>query len=305
MSSRAWSLPDGSASSGAAPRRDPAQRGPPAACSPEWLRVSWPSRSARSPGRCSTTAQAPQGGGLGSHRLALGVGGMDAAMRSYYEQRARVRRLVARDGAVRAARAPGWHEDVAALRDALRALPPARTLDLACGTASSPLLPGAVTGVDQSASMVEIARSRRPDATSKSATRSRRGRGSRTDLRSSHFYGHLDAEQRAAFLASAGRAGDRRLRAAADGGPRTGRSACSTTARATPSTSAGSPAAGLAEEIGGSECSTTARGSWPSEVRARGPEPRPAVRAPSPKCRGSGSPPPRPRPSARPSPGRA
>ena len=29
---------------------------------------------------------------------------------------------------------PGWHEETAALIGALRALPPARTLDVACGT---------------------------------------------------------------------------------------------------------------------------------------------------------------------------
>ena len=46
----------------------------------------------------------------------------------------------------------------------LRALPPARTLDLACGTGFLTRCCRGRRGVDQSASMLEIARSRRPDA---------------------------------------------------------------------------------------------------------------------------------------------
>jgi len=96
---------------------------------------------------------------------------------------------------------PGWHEDVDALRAVLRGLSQARTLDLACGTGFlTRWLPGIVVGVDQSASMLEIARSRRPDASfvHGDALEPRPGF---ERIFSGHFYGHLDAEQRARFLA--------------------------------------------------------------------------------------------------------
>src|SRR3954451_14596496 len=91
-----------------------------------------------------------------------GRGVIDEGMRAYYEQRAAEYddwwlgrgRFAERDR-------PGWHEDVEALRAVLRALPPRRTLDLACGTGFlTRELPGRVTGIDQSEAMVAIARSR-------------------------------------------------------------------------------------------------------------------------------------------------
>ncbi len=96
---------------------------------------------------------------------------------------------------------PGWHEDVQALRAVVRALAAARTLDLACGTGFlTRWLPGFVVGVDQSPSMLEIARSRRPDASfvQGDALEPRPGF---ERIFSGHFYGHLDPEQRARFLA--------------------------------------------------------------------------------------------------------
>ena len=60
---------------------------------------------------------------------------------------------------------PGWEEDVAALCGVVAALPPARTLDVACGTGFlTRRLRGEVTGLDASAGMIEIARSRMPGA---------------------------------------------------------------------------------------------------------------------------------------------
>ena len=60
---------------------------------------------------------------------------------------------------------PAWEADVAALCEVVAALPPARTLDVACGTGFlTRHLRGDVTGLDQSASMVEIASARIPDA---------------------------------------------------------------------------------------------------------------------------------------------
>src|SRR5439155_2529635 len=60
---------------------------------------------------------------------------------------------------------PGWAEEVEALVRALASLAPARTLDVACGTGFlTRHLPGDVVGLDQSESMLEIARRRVPAA---------------------------------------------------------------------------------------------------------------------------------------------
>src|SRR4051812_20003352 len=60
---------------------------------------------------------------------------------------------------------PAWHEMVDELSRTLAALPPARTLDVACGTGyMTRFLPGEVTGLDQSARMLRIAAERLPDA---------------------------------------------------------------------------------------------------------------------------------------------
>jgi len=54
---------------------------------------------------------------------------------------------------------PGWEDELAAVAGVLAALPPARTLDVACGTAFlSRHLRGLVVGIDQSPAMVEVAR---------------------------------------------------------------------------------------------------------------------------------------------------
>jgi SAM-dependent methyltransferase len=127
---------------------------------------------------------------------------MNPAMREYYSKRAPeyddwwlgAGRFEQRDR-------PGWYEDVSALIDVLLALAPARTLDLACGTGFlTRHLPGAVHGVDQSAGMIEIATARCKDATFEvgDALAPRPGFAR---IFSSHFYGHLDVAQRAAFLA--------------------------------------------------------------------------------------------------------
>ncbi|HWN23441.1 MAG TPA: methyltransferase domain-containing protein, partial [Gaiellaceae bacterium] len=51
---------------------------------------------------------------------------------------------------------PGWEDERDALIATLRELPPARTLDVACGTGYlTQHLPGQVTGLDASPSMLE------------------------------------------------------------------------------------------------------------------------------------------------------
>jgi demethylmenaquinone methyltransferase/2-methoxy-6-polyprenyl-1,4-benzoquinol methylase len=123
-------------------------------------------------------------------------------MREYYEKRAsEYDDWWLGTGQFAARSRPGWGEDVEALRAALQALAPARTLDLACGTGFlTRWLPGFVVGVDQSARMVEIASSRRPDASFVQGD-ALEPRAGFERIFSGHFYGHLDAEQRERFLA--------------------------------------------------------------------------------------------------------
>jgi ubiquinone/menaquinone biosynthesis C-methylase UbiE len=103
---------------------------------------------------------------------------------------------------------PGWREEVDALFRALAALPPARTLDVACGTGFlTQHLPGEVAGLDQSEAMLEIARARVPGAEFV------RGDGIELPFPdgafervfTGHFYGHLEEDARRAFLAEARR----------------------------------------------------------------------------------------------------
>ena len=103
---------------------------------------------------------------------------------------------------------PGWHEERERLQDALAALPPARTLDVACGTGwLTQHLGGEIVGLDASDSMLEIARERVPhgefvvgDALSLPFAD-----GSFDRLLTGHFYGHLEEPERLRFLAEARR----------------------------------------------------------------------------------------------------
>jgi ubiquinone/menaquinone biosynthesis C-methylase UbiE len=105
---------------------------------------------------------------------------------------------------------PGWAEEVDALIRALAALPPARTLDVACGTGFlTRHLPGELVGLDQSESMLEIARTRVPAAAFV------RGNGIELPFPdgafervfTGHFYGHLEDDDRRRFLSEAARVG--------------------------------------------------------------------------------------------------
>jgi SAM-dependent methyltransferase len=101
---------------------------------------------------------------------------------------------------------PGWHEEVTELVDALRALPPARTLDLACGTAFlGRHLPGDVTGLDASPAMRRIAAGRLPHVVDGDALAPPFPDRAFERVASGHFYGHLRAGERERFLAQARR----------------------------------------------------------------------------------------------------
>jgi SAM-dependent methyltransferase len=105
---------------------------------------------------------------------------------------------------------PGWDEEVERLVATIEALAPARTLDVACGTGFlTRHLRGDVVAVDQSPSMVEVATARLPrvrvvegDAVPLAFADGEFGR-----VFTSHFYGHLLADERELFLAEARRVG--------------------------------------------------------------------------------------------------
>ena len=124
--------------------------------------------------------------------------------------RARVRRLVPRPRALRGPRPRRVRRRARRRRARYSPTSPRReTLDVACGTGFlTRHLRGEITGLDQSARMLEVARAQAP----------RRRRSSQGDalalpfaddtfdrVFSGHFYGHLDEAQRAAFLREARR----------------------------------------------------------------------------------------------------
>jgi ubiquinone/menaquinone biosynthesis C-methylase UbiE len=103
---------------------------------------------------------------------------------------------------------PGWDEERTALTRTLKALSPARTLDVACGTGFlTQHLRGEITGLDQSPSMLELARAKVPQG--------RFVQGDALELPfpddsfervlTSFFYGHLEEDDRRAFLLEARR----------------------------------------------------------------------------------------------------
>jgi len=103
---------------------------------------------------------------------------------------------------------PGWDAAVVALERDLAALPPARTLDVACGTGFlTRHLPGDVVGFDQSARMLQVAADSVPGAefVQGDALALPFGDGEFGRVFTAHFYGHLQAGEREPFLAEASR----------------------------------------------------------------------------------------------------
>ena len=103
---------------------------------------------------------------------------------------------------------PGWGQEVEALGEALAALPPARTLDVACGTGFlTRLLPGELVGLDQSEAMLEEARRQAPDATyvQGDALSLPFEDGGFERVFTAHFSGHLDDGDQERFVAEARR----------------------------------------------------------------------------------------------------
>jgi ubiquinone/menaquinone biosynthesis C-methylase UbiE len=103
---------------------------------------------------------------------------------------------------------PGWREETEALTRTLEALAPARTLDVACGTGFlTQHLRGEITGLDQSASMLELARAKVPEGrfVKGDALELPFADGSFERVLTSFFYGHLEEDVRDAFLHEARR----------------------------------------------------------------------------------------------------
>jgi SAM-dependent methyltransferase len=103
---------------------------------------------------------------------------------------------------------PGWNEEREGLIATIAALDPARTLDVACGTGFlTQHLPGEITGLDQSSSMLELASARVPDAGFLLSDALRLPFADAVFERAftSHFYGHLEDDVRGRFLAEARR----------------------------------------------------------------------------------------------------
>jgi ubiquinone/menaquinone biosynthesis C-methylase UbiE len=103
---------------------------------------------------------------------------------------------------------PAWRELLGALAATLACLRPAKTLDVACGTAyATRWLPGEITGLDQSASMLAIASARLPEAmfVLGDAFALPFEDGSFERVTAMSFYGHLEGADRDRFLAEARR----------------------------------------------------------------------------------------------------
>ncbi len=128
-------------------------------------------------------------------------------MRAYYERRAREYDDWWEGAGLFARRErPGWHEEVAQLRHVLERLPPRRTLDVACGTGYlTRWLPGDVVGLDQSEAMLAVASRRVGEVVHGDALALPFGDGAFERVFTSHFWGHLLEDERAAFLAEARR----------------------------------------------------------------------------------------------------
>ena len=103
---------------------------------------------------------------------------------------------------------PGWDAEVAVLAELIAALPPKRTLDVACGTGFlTRHLRGDVVGLDQSERMLGVAREQVPAArfVEGDALALPFEDGEFERIFTSYFYCHLEDADRTRFLAEARR----------------------------------------------------------------------------------------------------
>jgi ubiquinone/menaquinone biosynthesis C-methylase UbiE len=130
-------------------------------------------------------------------------------VKAYYEARAReYDDWVYGTGLFAQRHRPGWHEERERMQGAIAALPPAHTLDIACGTGwLTQHVRGEIVGLDASPSMLEVAAERIPDAEFivGDALDLPFENGSFERIVTGHFYGHLEEDDRVRFLAEARR----------------------------------------------------------------------------------------------------
>jgi ubiquinone/menaquinone biosynthesis C-methylase UbiE len=103
---------------------------------------------------------------------------------------------------------PGWDQERGRLEQAIADLPPAATLDVACGTGFlTRHLRGDVVALDASERMLEVARTQVPTATfvQGDALALPFDDGMFARVFTSYFYCHLEEEERQRFLAEARR----------------------------------------------------------------------------------------------------
>lgn len=102
---------------------------------------------------------------------------------------------------------PGWADEVQEVEELISSLPPARTLDVACGTGFiTRHVPGRVIATDASAAMLAESRARHDHTLVRADAFALPFRDDSFDrVFTGHFYGHLHPEQRARFLAESRR----------------------------------------------------------------------------------------------------
>jgi SAM-dependent methyltransferase len=133
----------------------------------------------------------------------------DPATATYYDRRSAEYDEWYEDRGQYATRSrPGWQAEVEGLITLIRGLEDAMTLDVACGTGFlTRHLGGTAIGIDQSPGMVAIARTRLPSGAvlTGDALALPFGDSSLDRVLTAHFYGHLDVDERKAFLGEARR----------------------------------------------------------------------------------------------------
>jgi len=102
---------------------------------------------------------------------------------------------------------PEWTDELRAVEELISSLPPARTLDVACGTGFiTRHVPGRVVATDASAAMLGESRARHDHPLVRADAFALPFRDDSFDrVFTGHFYGHLHPEQRARFLAESRR----------------------------------------------------------------------------------------------------
>jgi ubiquinone/menaquinone biosynthesis C-methylase UbiE len=132
----------------------------------------------------------------------------DRSMEPYYERRAaEYDDWYLGTGLFADRERPGWADELQAVEELISSLPPARTLDVACGTGFlTRHVRGRVIATDASAAMLAESRARHDHPLVRADAFALPFRDDSFDrVFTGHFYGHLHPEQRARFLAESRR----------------------------------------------------------------------------------------------------